>query len=61
MVAQSFGGYVAPIVCERVQAQLMVLIAGMVPVPGESAEEMFANTGYETKPRDAGDEATGRS
>jgi pimeloyl-ACP methyl ester carboxylesterase len=56
VVAQSFGGYVAPIVCERVPARLMVLIAGMVPLPGESAEEMFANTGYVPEPRNAGDE-----
>jgi pimeloyl-ACP methyl ester carboxylesterase len=46
VVAQSFGGYVAPIVCDRVPARLLVLVAGMVPSPGESAEEMFANTGW---------------
>jgi pimeloyl-ACP methyl ester carboxylesterase len=46
VVAQSFGGYVAPIVCDRVAASLLVLVAGMVPSPGESAEEMFAKTGY---------------
>jgi pimeloyl-ACP methyl ester carboxylesterase len=46
VIAQSFGGYVAPIVCDRVPARLLVLIAGMVPAPGESSEEMFANTGY---------------
>jgi pimeloyl-ACP methyl ester carboxylesterase len=46
VVAQSFGGYVAPIVCAQIPARLMVLIAGMVPAPGESAEKMFANTGY---------------
>jgi len=57
IVAQSFAGYVAPIVCERVPARLLVLIAGMVPSPGESAEEMFANTGYRTEPRsDASDD-----
>ena len=56
VVAQSFGGYVAPIVCDRVPARLLVLIAGMVPSPGESAEEMFANTRYPTEPRsDPGD------
>ncbi len=53
VVAQSFGGYVAPIVCERVSARLMVLIAGMVPSPGESAEEMFAKTGYSSESREA--------
>jgi pimeloyl-ACP methyl ester carboxylesterase len=47
VVAQSFGGYVAPIVCDRMPARLLVLVAGMVPSPGESAEQMFANTGYE--------------
>jgi pimeloyl-ACP methyl ester carboxylesterase len=47
VVAQSFGGYVAPLVCARVPVDMLVLVAGMVPAPGESAEEMFANTGYE--------------
>jgi len=47
VVAQSFGGYIAPIVCDRVPARLLVLVAAMVPSPGESAGEMFANTGYE--------------
>jgi pimeloyl-ACP methyl ester carboxylesterase len=47
VVAQSFGGYTAPLVCARVPAELIVLVAGMVPAPGESAEEMFAATGYD--------------
>jgi pimeloyl-ACP methyl ester carboxylesterase len=47
VAAQSFGGYVAPLVAERVDAQLIVLVAGMVPAPHESAEEMFANTGWQ--------------
>jgi pimeloyl-ACP methyl ester carboxylesterase len=35
-------------VCDRapVPARLLVLVAGMVPAPGESAEQMFANTEY---------------
>src|SRR5262245_58598564 len=41
VVAQSFGGYTAPIVCDRVAAHLLVLVAGMIPAPGESAEVMF--------------------
>ena len=44
VVAQSFGGYVAPVVAERVDARLIILVAAMVPSPGESAEEMFATT-----------------
>jgi pimeloyl-ACP methyl ester carboxylesterase len=47
VVGQSFGGYIAPIVCNRVPARLLVLVAGMVPAPGETADEMFASTGYE--------------
>jgi pimeloyl-ACP methyl ester carboxylesterase len=47
VVAQSFGGYTAPIVADRIGARSIVLVAGMVPKPGESAEEMFANTGWQ--------------
>jgi pimeloyl-ACP methyl ester carboxylesterase len=50
IVAQSFGGYVSPIVAERVGARLIVLVAGMVPRPGESAEEMFSATGWQPEP-----------
>jgi hypothetical protein len=46
VVAQSFGGYTAPLVCARLPVDLLVLVAGMVPAPGESAEEMSAHTGY---------------
>jgi len=48
LVAQSFGAFTAPLVCERVPVDLMVLVAGMVPVPGEKGEDWFANTGYES-------------
>jgi pimeloyl-ACP methyl ester carboxylesterase len=46
VVAQSFGGYVAPIVCQRIPAKLLVLVAAMIPAPGESSGEMFESTGY---------------
>ena len=46
VVGQSFGGYVAPIVAERVRARMIVLVAGMVARPGESADEMFEHTGW---------------
>ena len=37
LVAQSFGGLTAPRVCERARAQvdLVVLVAGLLPAPGE--------------------------
>lgn len=51
VVGQSFGGYVAPIAAERVGARLIVLVAGMIPTPGESAEEMFAVTRWQPEPQ----------
>ena len=47
VVGQSFGGYVAPLVAERIEARLIVFVAGMVPRPGETADEMFRNTAWE--------------
>src|SRR5438093_10181459 len=35
LVAQSLAGFTAPLVCERVPVDLMVLLAAMVPQPGE--------------------------
>jgi len=52
VVGHSFGGFTAPLVCARVPVDLLVLAAAMVPSPGESANEMFANTGYEQEPQD---------
>ena len=50
VVAQSFGGYVAPMVAGRVDARLIVLVAGMIPSPHESAATMFATTGWHPEP-----------
>ena len=46
VVAQSFGAFTAPLVCDRVPVDLLVLLAGMVPAPGERPEDWLANTGY---------------
>ena len=46
VVAHSLGGFVAPLVAARVPVELIVLVAGMVPVPGESADQWWVNTGY---------------
>jgi pimeloyl-ACP methyl ester carboxylesterase len=46
LVAQSLGGFTAPLVCARVPVGLLVLVAGMVPTPGERGEDWPANTGY---------------
>ena len=55
VVAQSLGGFTAPMVCERVPVDLMVLVAGMVPAPGETGNEWWANTGYEQAVGEPGD------
>ena len=41
LVAQSLAGFTAPLVCERVPVDLMVLVAAMVPRPGESGGEWW--------------------
>jgi pimeloyl-ACP methyl ester carboxylesterase len=46
VVAQSLGGFTAPLVCERAPVDLLVLVAAMVPRPGESAGDWWANTGH---------------
>ena len=46
LVAQSIAGFIAPLVCQRVPVSLVILVAAMVPRPGESPGEWFANTGW---------------
>jgi pimeloyl-ACP methyl ester carboxylesterase len=46
LVAQSLGGFTAPLVCARRPVGLMVLVAAMTPRPGESPGEWWANTGH---------------
>src|SRR4051794_33984529 len=48
VVAQSLGGFTAPLVCARLPTTLLVLVAAMVPAPGESAGEWWDNTGWVT-------------
>ena len=46
VVGQSYGGFTAPLVADRVHADLLVLVAGMVPAAGETPAEWWDNTGY---------------
>ena len=46
VVAQSLGGFTAPLVCRRLPVRLVVLVAAMVPTPGESPGEWWVNTGH---------------
>ena len=57
VVAQSFGGFTAPLVCERLPVDLMVLVAAMIPAPGEAPNDYWANTHYETAKFEAVEES----
>jgi hypothetical protein len=46
VVAHSFGGFTGPLVCERVGADLLVMLQAMVPRPGEAPGQWWENTGY---------------
>lgn len=59
VVAQSLGAFTAPLVCERVPADLLVLVAPMIPAPGESAGQWWDNTGHAQAKREQ-DEREGR-
>lgn|ERR1700688_489838 len=59
VVAQSLGGFTAPLLCDVVTVRLLVLVAAMVPLPGESPGEWWSNTGQEQAKREQ-DEREGR-
>jgi Alpha/beta hydrolase family len=59
LVAQSLAGFTAPLVCERVPVDLLVMLAAMVPSPGEPPGDWWANTGH-AEARRAQDQRNGR-
>ena len=52
VVGQSFGGFTGPLVCARVPVRVLVPVAAMVPSPGESPGDWWANTGWEEARRE---------
>ncbi|MGW1765786.1 alpha/beta hydrolase [Streptomyces sp. NPDC002073] len=46
VVGQSFGAFTPPLVTVRRPVEELVLVAGMVPAPGESPDQWWSNTGY---------------
>jgi pimeloyl-ACP methyl ester carboxylesterase len=46
VVGHSLGGFTAPLVADRVSANALVLVAGMIPSPGEPADDWWDNAGY---------------
>jgi len=51
VVGQSLGGFTAPLVCEQSAADLLVLIAPMIPAPGDSPVSYWTSTGYDREDR----------
>jgi pimeloyl-ACP methyl ester carboxylesterase len=56
VVAQSLGGFTAPIVCDRVPVKLLVLVAPMIPAPGEAPADYWVNTRYGEEVRESYDD-----
>lgn len=46
VVGQSLGGFTAPLVADRLPVDLLVLVAAMVPAPGETFGDWWDNTGH---------------
>ena len=46
VVGQSFGGITAPLVVDRLSADRLVFVAGMIPVPGEPPADWWTGAGY---------------
>jgi pimeloyl-ACP methyl ester carboxylesterase len=47
IVGQSYGAFTATLAASRLPARLLVLLAGMIPAPGETPSEWWTNTGYQ--------------
>lgn len=45
LVAQSLGGFTAPLVCMRTPVRSLVLVNAMIPTPGETAGAWWGNVG----------------
>lgn len=56
VVAQSLGAFTAPLVCDRVVADLLVLVAPMIPAPGEAPADYWSNTRYMDEVRESYDD-----
>jgi len=55
VVGQSFGGFTAPLVADRLGGRAIVLVTGMIPAPGERPEDWPANTGMWQAVREQGE------
>ena len=47
VVGHSLGGFTAPLVCARTEVDLLVLVAAMIPAPGEAFADWWANADHQ--------------
>jgi pimeloyl-ACP methyl ester carboxylesterase len=47
LVAQSMGGFTAPVACTLSPVRLLILVNAMIPLPGETPGDWWGNTGWE--------------
>lgn len=52
LVAQSLGGFTAPLVCEQIQISLLVMVNAMIPKPGETPSQWWQDTGFHEAKRE---------
>ncbi|GAA3958084.1 alpha/beta fold hydrolase [Actinoplanes auranticolor] len=52
LVAQSMGGLSAPLTCDRLDAEQIVLVNAMIPAPGETGGDWWTATGQEQARRE---------
>jgi hypothetical protein len=57
LVASSLAGFTAPLVCDRLSVELIVLVNAMIPTPGETAGDWWAATGQGPAQRSAAERA----
>jgi len=55
LVAQSLGGFSAPLACDHVAVQRLVLVNAMIPQAGETAGEWWDNVGWQVEAQRAAD------
>lgn len=48
VVGHSFGAFTAPLVADRLPVDALVLLAGMIPSPGEPPDRWWADTGWQS-------------
>ena len=46
IVGQSYGAFTATLAARRLPVRLLVLLAGMIPVPAERPSQWWASAGY---------------